>query len=309
MKPILVIHGGAGVVSRDTPAAKVELYRLGLKKALEAGFQVLESGGTALDVTMESVVEFERNPLFNAGRGAVYTSAASHEMDAAIMDGRDLNFGGVCNIRHIQHPILLARKIMDGTPHVLLSGSGAEQYAKEQGIEFVENSFFDDDYRYGQLLKARQEGVIARDHDLHLEEPREKPKGTVGAVALDNFGNLAAATSTGGTTNKQCGRIGDTPIPGAGTFADNRSCAVSCTGYGEELMKKVSAYDLHSRMIYKGLSLKEAAREVVDEQLEPDSGGLIAVDRQGNFALIFNTVGMFRAYKTKGGDSIVKIWH
>ncbi len=291
MKPTLGIHGGAGVVSRQTPADKVELYRIGLKKALKAGFQILLNGGTALDATMEAVLEFERTPLYNAGRGAVYTNAASHEMDAAIMDGRDLNFGGVSNIRHIQHPILLARKVMDGTPHVLLSGSGAEQYAEELGFEFVENSFFDDDYRYGQLLKARQEGVIARDHDLHLEDPREKPKGTVGAAALDNFGNLAAATSTGGTTNKRCGRIGDTPIPGAGTFADNRSCAVSCTGYGEELMKKVSAYDLHSRMIYKGLSLKEAAREVVDEHLEPDSGGLIALDRQGNFTLVFKHGG------------------
>ena len=306
MKPVIVIHGGAGVIPKTTAPDKIEQYRLGMKTVLERGFTILKNGGSALDAATESVVEFEKNPLFNAGRGAVYTSHATHEMDAAIMDGKDRNFGAVCTVQHVKYPIRLARTIMEKSPHVFFSGEGAEAFGKEHNLEFVENSFFDDESRYQQLLKARQEGVIVRDHDLELDVP--KPKGTVGAVALDMHGNLSAATSTGGTTNKSCGRVGDTPIPGAGTFADNQTCAVSCTGFGEEFMKKVVAYDLHARMEYSSLSLEEAAKKVVFELLDPDSGGLIALDRNGNFSMPFNTPGMFRGYKTADGDSFVKIW-
>jgi beta-aspartyl-peptidase (threonine type) len=306
MKPVIVIHGGAGVISRNTAPEKIEQYLLGLKAALKNGFDILENGGSALDATTASVVEFENNPLYNAGRGAVYTSRGTHELDAAIMDGRDRNFGAACTVQHIKHPIKLARKIMEQSPHIFFSGEGAETFGKKHKLEFVENSFFDDKYRYQQFLKARQEGVIVRDHDLDIDTP--KPKGTVGAVAVDIYGNLAAATSTGGTTNKSCGRVGDTPIPGAGTFADNQTCAVSCTGFGEEFMKKAAAYDIHARMLYNSLSLEEATRKVVFEYLEPDSGGLIAVDRNGNFAMPFNTPGMFRGYKNSAEDSFVKIW-
>lgn len=308
MKPIIVVHGGAGVISKDTPPAKTELYIAGVKEALDTGFQILEKGGTALDATMRAVIDFENNSLFNAGKGAVYTSAATHEMDAAIMDGKNLNFGAVSNVCQVKNPVLLARKVMDASSHNFLAGRGAELFALQHGFQLVEKSYFDDEYRFEQLLKARREGIVARDHDVHVQAPGAKPKGTVGAVALDSSGNLAAATSTGGTTNKIPGRVGDTPVPGAGTFADNRTCAVSCTGYGEELMKKVAAYDLHSRMIYKGLALEEAAMEVVNEHLEHDSGGLIAVDKEGRFALCFNTVGMFRGYKTAKGYGEVKIW-
>lgn len=306
MKTVLVVHGGAGVISKNTPSDKVDQYLLGLKIALENGFNILRKGGNAIDAVMESVVEFEKNPLFNAGKGAVYTSHATHEMDAAIMDGTNRNFGAVCTVQHVKYPIKLARTIMEKSSHIFFSGEGAEAFGRKHKLEFVENSFFDDEYRYQQLLKARQEGVVARDHDIDLDTP--KPMGTVGAVALDIHGNLAAATSTGGTTNKSCGRIGDTPILGTGTFADNQTCAVSCTGFGEECMKKVVAYDLHARMSYSSLSLSEAARQVIHEQLEPDSGGLIAVDRNGNFVMDFNTPGMFRGYKSADSGSFLKIW-
>ncbi len=304
-KPVLVIHGGAGVIPRDTPGDMVEKYEQGMKIALKKGYALLKKGGTALDATMASVIEFEKNPLFNAGRGAVYTADETHEMDAAIMDGKNLNSGAACTVRHIRHPIKLARKIMEQSPHRLLSGDGAEAFARQHDMDFVENSFFDDEIRFQQLLKARQMGSIVRDHDLDMAA---KPMGTFGAVALDVHGNLAAATSTGGTTNKFCGRVGDTPVPGAGNYADNRTCAVSCTGFGEEFMKKLAAYDLHSRMIYSGLSLDAAAQKVVFEHLDPGTGGLIAVDARGNFSLLYNTPGMFRGYQTAPGDAIVKIW-
>jgi len=299
-----VIHGGAGVIPKTFPPEKIKTYQQGLSAALEQGFAVLKIGGSALDAAMAAILEFERNPLFNAGRGAVYTADATHEMDAAVMNGRTLDFGAVCTVRHVKHPILLARAIMENSPHRLLSADGAEAFAREQMLELVDNSFFDDAYRYEQLLEAWETDTIIRDHDLDLT----KPMGTVGAVALDASGDLAAATSTGGTTNKACGRVGDTPIPGAGTYADNRTCAVSCTGFGEEFMIKAAAYDVHARMIYQGLTLEEAARKVVFEHLEPGSGGLIALDRQGNFALPFNTPGMFRGVQSSDADPCVNIW-
>ncbi len=306
MEPVIVIHGGARVIPGNTAPEKVEQYMLGLKVALESGFNILNDGGSALDAVMESVIFLEDNPLFNAGRGAVYTSCGTHELDAAIMDGRNRNFGATCTVKHIKHPVKLARTIMENSYHHIFSGEGAEDFARKHNLEFVKNSFFDDEDRYKELLKARPDGVIVRDHDLDPGAP--KGMGTVGAVALDSFGNLAAATSTGGLTNKSCGRVGDTPLLGAGTFADNQTCAVSCTGFGEEFIKKLAASDIHAKMLYGHMPLDEAAEEVVFKHLEPDSGGLIAVDRKGNFTMPFNTPGMFRAYRTAAGDSSIKIW-
>jgi L-asparaginase / beta-aspartyl-peptidase len=304
IRPVIVVHGGAGVISKKTPEKQVEKYKEGLLTALKSGYEILKNGGSAVDATMASVLEFENNTLYNAGMGAVYTRAVTHEMDASIMDGKNLDFGAACTIQHVKNPIKLARAIMDKSPHVLLSGSGAEAFGREQNLKFVKNSFFDDDFRLTQLEKAKKENIIVRDHDIE----EVKPMGTVGAVAIDIHGNLAASTSTGGTTNKLCGRVGDTPIPGAGTYADNRTCAVSCTGFGEEFMKKVTAYDLHSRMIYSGLSVEDAARKVVFEHLEPGSGGLIAIDSNGCFTMPYNTPGMFRGYQTGENEVVVKIW-
>lgn len=304
MKPVLVIHGGAGVIPRSTPKDKADRYLLGLKIALKKGFDILKNGGAALDAAMASVIEFEEDPLFNAGRGAVYTAKETHEMDAAIMDGKNHDFGAVCTIKHIRYPIRLARAVMEKSPHALLSGEGAEAFGKEHQVEMVDNSYFDDEYRLQQLVQAKKKGVIARDHDIE----GEKPMGTVGAVALDTHGNLAAATSTGGTTNKICGRVGDTPVPGAGNWADNRTCAVSCTGFGEEFMKKAAAYDLHARMLYMDIPLEKAAQDVVFEHLEPGSGGLIAVDYHGNFVMPYNTPGMFRGCQTLESGPFTRIW-
>ncbi|MCD4676589.1 MAG: isoaspartyl peptidase/L-asparaginase [Desulfobacula sp.] len=303
-RPILVVHGGAGVISKNTTKKKIEEYLEGIKLALKSGYRVLKDGGSALDATMASVIEFENNSLYNAGMGAVYTRETTHEMDACIMDGKNLDFGASCTLKHIKNPIKLARAIMDKSPHAFLSGRGAEAFGHEHNLEQVENSFFDDAFRLAQLEKAKKDNTIVRDHDIEVT----RPMGTVGAVAVNIHGSLAAATSTGGTTNKVCGRVGDTPIPGAGTYANNRTCAVSCTGFGEEFMKKVTAHDLHSRMIYGGLSLEAAAQEVVFEHLEPGSGGLIAVDSKGCFTMPYNTPGMFRGYQVSDGEVVVKIW-
>lgn len=305
MNQILIVHGGAGVIPKTFPPEKIKEYEAGLSRALNQGFSALKDGGSALDAVMEAVLEFERDPLFNAGKGAVYTAEETHEMDAAVMDGISRRFGSACTVCGVRHPVRLARAIMEKSPHIMLSGQGAEAFAREQKLEFVDNRFFDDDYRYKQLLEAKSTGVIALDHDIELEQ---RPMGTVGAVALDATGNLAAATSTGGTTNKTCGRVGDTPIPGAGTWADNRTCAVSCTGFGEEFMIKAAAYDLHARMIYQGLSLEEAARKVVFEHLDPGTGGLIALDCLGNYALLFNSPGMFRGIQINDSGPCIRIW-
>lgn len=305
MTKVLLIHGGAGVIPRTYPPEKIEVYKKGLFNALKMGFSVLSDDGCALDAVISAVLEFERDPLFNAGKGAVYTAKETHEMDAAVMDGLTHNFGAACTLTRIKHPIRLARAVMENSPHALMSGKGAEEFARLQGMEFVDNSFFDDAFRYEQLKKAKAANKIILDHDA---DTHQRPMGTVGAVALDAHGNIAAATSTGGTTNKICGRVGDTPIPGAGTFADNRTCAVSCTGFGEEFMKKAAAYDLNARMAYQGLSLEQAAQKVVFEHLDPGTGGLIALDRNGNFAMPFNTPGMFRGVQTDTLDPNVAIW-
>lgn len=290
-----------------TPELERE-YRGGLKAALKAGWSVLQGGGASLDAVEASVVSLEDFPLFNAGRGSVFTHDGMNEMDASIMDGHALKAGAVAFVRNVKNPIKLARLVMDRTEHVLLAGEGANQFAEQMGARTEPDEYFFTEHRYRQLLDAREAGVVQLDHTAAGERQpvesvpssNEKPRGTVGAVACDANGNLAAATSTGGMTNKKFGRIGDTPIIGAGNYADS-NCAVSCTGHGEYFMLGVTAYDLSARMKYKNLSLAEAARETIERLTGiKGEGGLIAVDRHGNVALPFNSEGMYRGWITDG---------
>ena len=306
----LAIHGGAGTILRSmmTPELESE-YRAGLESALRIGFDVLERGGCALDCVEETVCSLEDFPLFNAGRGAVFTHEGKNEMDASIMDGRLLRAGSVAFVRNVRNPIRLARLVMDRTEHVMLGGDGANQFAQEMGVEMADDAYFFTDHRYEQLIRAREQGIVQMDHtpeeqlilesDGHAGVTAEKPIGTVGAVACDANGNLAAATSTGGMTNKKFGRIGDTPLVGSGTYAENATCAVSCTGHGEFFILGVAAYDVAARMKYQGLGLEEAARTTVERLASiGGEGGLVAVDAMGNVALPFNSEGMYRGYMT-----------
>ncbi|MGI8788395.1 MAG: isoaspartyl peptidase/L-asparaginase family protein [Pyrinomonadaceae bacterium] len=300
-KIALAVHGGAGTIRRSSMTAEIENeYRSGLQAALDAGWKILNDGGNSLDAVEATVCELENNPLFNAGRGAVFNHDGKNEMDASIMDGATLNAGAVAFVRNVVNPIKLARLVMERTEHILLAGEGANEFAKEMKIEFAPDEYFFTEFRHQQLLEARESGKVQLDHS---------PLGTVGAVACDSDGNLAAATSTGGMTNKKFGRIGDTPIVGAGTYADNRTCAVSCTGHGEFFMKSVAAYDVAARMKYKNSSLIEAANETI-EYLKTigGEGGLIAVDAFGNVALPFNCEGMYRGFVKSGGEIIVEIY-
>lgn len=309
-KAVIAIHGGAGAISREQLSPERELqYVAALSTIVEKGQQMLESGASALDVVTEAVRLLEECPLFNAGTGAVFTSAEQHEMDACIMDGNLLQAGAVAGVKHLRNPILAARLVLERSPHVLLIGDGAEQFAASQGMEQVENSLFSTPERYEQLLQAREAGETRLDHDAAPLDERSK-MGTVGAVALDAMGNLAAATSTGGITNKLPGRVGDTPIVGAGCYANNASVAVSCTGTGEVFMRTLAAYDISALMEYAGLSLQEACERVICEKLPAlgGSGGLIAIDREGNVALPFNSEGMYRAFAFAGDAPNVGIY-
>lgn len=307
-KPVIAIHGGAGTISkkRMTPAREAA-YREGLATALEAGASLLLKGASAMDAVEAAVRELENNPLFNAGKGSVFTAEGSFEMDAAIMDGATLSAGAVAGIKGVKNPISLARQVPLQTPHVFLSGSGAYEFAKQAGVELVDESYFFDEYRHQQWLRVKGDKGVYLDHTEDLEG---KKFGTVGAVACDIHGNLAAATSTGGMTNKRYGRIGDSPLIGVGTYANNETCAVSCTGHGEPFIRAVAAYDLSCLMAYKGMSLAEAAHHLVMEKL-PEmeaGGGLIAVDNQGNVALPFNVEGMYRAYQRGDEERVVSIY-
>ena len=312
MKAVLVIHGGAGAISRAAMSAEKERdYHAALNEILLAGQSVLAQGGSALDAVTAAVVGLEDCPLFNAGRGAVFTSEGTHELDASIMDGATLKTGAIANVHHVRNPVRAARKVMEASRHVFFVGEGAERFAREHDIEMVERAYFSTPERYEQLLRVQRENPHAAvlDHDgqamvaKQMAAPAhpldmDKKFGTVGAVALDLYGNLAAATSTGGITNKQVGRVGDAPIIGAGCYASNQTCAVSTTGTGEMYIRKVAAYDIAARMRYAGASLQEAAEAVMFEELPSigGKGGLIAVDAQGNFVLPFNTGGMYRGY-------------
>jgi beta-aspartyl-peptidase (threonine type) len=298
----IAIHGGAGTLTKSMMSAdKEQQYLSALQLATEAGKRVLENNGSALDAVEAAVVELENCPLFNAGKGAVFNHIGEHELDASIMFGKNTAAGAVAGVRHISNPISLAKAVLQKSNHVMLMGDGAEQFAKEQNFELVDQSYFYNEFRYQQWQQIKNEDKFMLDHSVAIEE---KKKGTVGAVALDKFGNLAAATSTGGMTNKKWGRVGDTPIIGAGTYANNSTCAVSCTGHGEFFIEQVVAYDVHCLMLYKNLTLKEATEFVVLDKLKKieAEGGLISLDKDGNISLVFNSEGMYRA-SFRDGDS------
>jgi beta-aspartyl-peptidase (threonine type) len=299
----LVIHGGAGTMPRAEMTAEREAqYREGLATALDAGYTVLDKGGTALDAVSTVVRLLEDNPLFNAGKGAVLTHDGYAELDASIMEGRGLRAGAVTGLRHIQHPVDLARAVMEKSPHVMLSGAGAEEFALTLGFAMLPNSWFVTPARRTQLEQELQ-GRVARAYD-------PPALGTVGAVALDRNGDLAAATSTGGLTNKRYGRIGDSPIIGAGTYANNGSCAVSATGSGEYFIRSVVAHDICALVQYRGWPLLKAAQEVVQRKLVAmgGDGGIIALDPAGNVAMEFNSEGMFRGVRTGNGRREIAIY-
>lgn len=308
----LVIHGGAGNI---TPAImnkeQEQQYTQGLKEALDAGYKVLSNGGTAIQAVVSAMVVLEDNPLFNAGRGSVFTKKGVHEMDAAIMDGKDLAAGAVAGVRNVKNPVLLAKEIMLHSGHVMLSGKGAGEFALKQGVELAHDDYFFNQDRYDQWVEIRDSDFYQLDHkadNLKGAIPNTDYKfGTIGAVACDAQGNLAAGTSTGGMTNKRFGRIGDSPVIGAGTYANNKTCAISCTGHGELFLRAVAAYDVSCLMEYAGLSLKQACDKVVKEKLKGmgGEGGLIAVNRHGEHEFCFNSAGMYRAFRnSEGGEQI-----
>lgn len=307
---VIAIHGGAGAISRAalTPEREQE-YVQALHAIIDAGQRLLAAGASALDAVTEAVRLLEECPLFNAGTGAVFTADETHELDACVMDGYSLQAGAVAGVRHLRNPILAARAVLEHSPHVLLIGEGAERFARTRGLEEVDNRFFSTPERLEQLRDAQTQGAIRLDHHAAPLDERSK-MGTVGAVALDKAGNLAAATSTGGMTNKLPGRVGDSPLPGAGCYANNASVAVSCTGTGEVFMRTLAAYDISALMEYGGLSLNDACERVVMEKLPAlgGSGGLIAIDREGNVALPFNSEGMYRAYGWVGDNPSVGIY-
>lgn len=288
----IVIHGGAGFMNKEMPDSIKQVYVKSLESALKLGKDILEKGGTSLDA-VESVVKYlEDDSLFNAGRGAVFTSAGSHELDASIMYGADLTCGAVTGVKHIKNPIALARLVKEKTKHVLLSGEGAEEFAKQMNVEIVDQKYFYTESSY-QSLKRFEE---------------KNKQGTVGCVALDKNGNLSSATSTGGMTGKMPGRIGDSPLVNAGTYANNKTCAVSCTGTGELFIRNTVAYNVSALMEMKNMTLHQAADEMINNRLEKGTGGLIAVDKDGNLVMIYNTGSMLRAAADNKGKFEIKIW-
>lgn len=298
----LVIHGGAGTITRTAMTHEREAeYIKALNEALDAGDAVLTSGGTALEAVEAVVVFMEDNPLFNAGKGAVFTNEGKNELDASIMTGHDLNAGAIGGSTKIKNPIKAAIAVMNHSPHVMLSGKGADTFAGEQGLELVDPAYFHTDSRWNSLQKSKG-----------MEDKKEKQDaatrhGTVGAVALDKHGNIAAATSTGGMTNKKYNRIGDTPIIGAGTYASNQTCGISATGHGEFFMRLVVAYAIHAQMKYGGKTLQDAAHDVIHHQLENlgGDGGIIGLDAEGNIAMTFNSEGMYRGWVKKGEREVL----
>jgi len=314
-KFILVIHGGAGTILKSQMSAEKEkAYQDGLKQALQDGHRILAAGGSALNAVEAVVKILENNPLFNAGKGAVFTHEGKNEMDAAIMDGKTLGAGSVAGVTTIKNPITAARAVMEKSNHVMMTGIGAEKFAASVGIEIVDPSYFYTPERWKNLQDAKKEDSLkaaaAGKSSSYQFENKDYKFGTVGAVALDRYGNLAAATSTGGMTNKQYGRIGDAPIIGAGTYANNATCAVSCTGWGEYFIRLVVAKSISDMMEYKGMSVKAAADEMIFKKVPAlgGDGGLIVLDNKGNFAMPFSTDGMYRGYIKEDGSFEIKIY-
>ena len=315
-KITLVVHGGAGtILKKDMTPEKEKAYQDALNAALQTGHRILQGGGTSLDAVETTIRVLEDSPLFNAGKGAVFTHEGKNEMDAAIMDGSNLKAGSIAGVGVIKNPISTARKVMEKSEHVMLVGRGAEQFAKEQGMEIVDPAYFYTEHRFRQWKKAVEEEKIQLDHSTDKGSREDYPTsekkfGTVGAVALDQYGNLAAGTSTGGMTNKRWNRVGDAPIIGAGTYANNQTCAVSATGHGEYFMRSVVAYDISALMEYKKLTVKQAAEEVVMRKLvqRGGEGGVIALDKNGNFAMPFNSEGMYRGHIKADGKPEVLIY-
>jgi beta-aspartyl-peptidase (threonine type) len=304
----IAIHGGSGTIEKGGFSAEREAeVRATLERAVRAGHEILAAGGSSLDAVTRAITLLEDSPHFNAGRGAVFNAEGKNELDASIMEGANLNAGAVAAVHNVRNPVLLARKVMTDSVHVMLMGEGAEAFAREQGIVFEDDAYFHTDYRWQQLQKAK---ASSRPDASYLSETPDTWFSTVGAVALDRDGNLAAGTSTGGMTNKQWGRVGDSPIIGAGTYADNRSCAVSATGHGEYFIRATVARDICARVQYSDASLAEAADQVVRQQLSAmgGDGGVIALDPQGNIALTFNTSGMYRASIDTRGEVYVAIY-
>ena len=303
------IHGGAGTIDRDkiTPDREKK-YRSGLEHALKAGYEILQQGGSGLDAVEAAVRIMEDDPLFNAGKGSVFTSAGTNEMDAAIMDGKTLKAGAVASVKRIKNPISLARMVMERSSHVMLDCAGAEAFAKENGVELVDPKYFFTQERWDELQRVKA-AAKNRQGDIKSIITDQELYGTVGAVALDRKGNLAVATSTGGTTNKLPGRIGDSPVIGAGTYANNATCAVSGTGDGEYFIRVAVAHEVSALIQYKGMSLEEAAQAAIDKVGQLGGrGGLIAIDRRGEIAMPFNTSGMYRGHVDSEGRFIIEIY-
>ncbi|WP_353193137.1 isoaspartyl peptidase/L-asparaginase [Pandoraea pnomenusa] len=311
-RAVIAIHGGAGTISRDTSPEELKAYHEALADVLRAGQAVLAAGGSALDAVTEAVRHLEDCPRFNAGRGAVFTHEGTHELDAAIMDGATLDAGAIACVHRLRNPILAARSVLEHSPHVLLVGEGAEAFAAANGAELVESGYFYTEARYAQWQRALADAAIALDHDFPLKHEPIDPDtkfGTVGAVACDAHGHVAAATSTGGMTNKAVGRVGDSPLIGAGCYANDATAAVSATGTGEAFIRAVACYEVGALMAYASLSLADAAERVIRERLPrvQGRGGLIAVDAQGNVALPFNTEGMYRGVARVGETPVTAI--
>jgi beta-aspartyl-peptidase (threonine type) len=309
----IVVHGGAGTILKEDMTPQLEAaYLQGLEDGLNAGYAVLEEGGTAVNAVKAALVVMEDNMLFNAGRGSVFTKKGVQEMDAAIMDGATLNAGSVAGVRNVRNPIELATEVMRNSNHVFLSGKGANDFAIKQGIKLEPDEYFFSQFRYDQWKAIRDSDNYSLDHThQQLEElMKDKKFGTVGAVACDQQGNIAAATSTGGMTNKKYGRIGDSPLIGAGTYANNKTCAISCTGHGEPFIRAVAAYDVSALMEYKEMTLSEAMNIVVNKKLVAldGEGGMIGVDAKGNPAMILNSAGMYRGMRSSNGMNEVAIY-
>ena len=303
----LAIHGGAGTLVKGMMTPDLETqYKIALQNALDKGFSILEKGGTAIDAIEKAVITLEDSPLFNAGKGSVFTANGTHEMDASFMDGKTLNAGAVSLITGIKNPIRLAKDVMEKSEHVFLAGKGAVEFAKANGYTIEDESYFYDEFRHKQWLEIKDSDSFQLDHSAK----KDSKFGTVGAVACDQNGNIAAATSTGGMTNKKWGRVGDSPMIGAGNYANNKTCAVSCTGSGEFFIRAVVAYDVSCLMEHKNMSLKDASNEVIHNRILKinGDGGLIAVDSKGNIAMPFNTEGMYRACKSSNGKEEISIY-